>query len=174
MDGRSDKNLVAASAKGDRGAYALLIERYYRQVFLVCMGILGNVHDAEDMAQEVMLKGFVEIGQLRDGSQFGRWVLRISRNMCINLARSRKRAATATVEKATRPKATPARNDDLQQAIERLPESIRLPLIMYYFNGQSVKTVAEKLNISTPGVHLKLRAATQRLHELLVEQGDEG
>ena len=173
MDGRSDKNLVVASGKGDRRAYALLIERYYRQVFLVCMGILGNVHDAEDMAQDAMLKGFVEIRQLRDGSQFGAWVLRIARNMCINLARRRKRAAKAMVEKAMQPKQTPARNDDLQQAIERLPEAIRLPLIMYYFNGQSVRTVAEKLNISSPGVYLKLRAATKRLHELLVKQGDE-
>lgn len=173
MDGRSDKNLVAASTKGDRRAYALLVERYYRQVFLVCMGILGNVHDAEDMAQDVMLKGFVEIRQLRDGSQFGRWVLRIARNMCINLAHRKKRADKAAAEKAILPKQTQVRNDDLQQAIERLPEAIRLPLIMYYFNGQSVKTVAEKLNISLPGVYLKLRAATKRLHELLAEQEDE-
>jgi RNA polymerase sigma-70 factor (ECF subfamily) len=174
LDGRSDKNLVIASGKGDRRAYALLIERYYRQVFLVCIGTLGNVHDAEDMAQEAMLQGFVQIRQLRDGSQFGSWVLRIARNMCVNLARRRERAARAVVEKAMQRKQTPARNDNLQQAIERLPEAIRLPLIMYYFNGQSVKMVADKLNISRPGVYLKLRAATKRLHELLVEQEDEG
>ncbi len=173
MDGRSDKNLVVASGKGDRRAYALLVERYYRQVFLVCMGVLGNVHDAEDVAQEAMLKGFVKIRQLRDGSQFGPWVVRIAKNMCVNLALRRKHAARAMVEKAMQPKQTPTRNDNLQQAVKRLPEAIRLPLIMYYFNGQSVKTVAKKLNISSPGVYLKLRAATKRLHELLVKQGDE-
>lgn len=173
MDERSDKNLVVASGKGDRKAYALLVERYYRQVFLVCMGVLGNVHDAEDIAQEAMLKGFVKIRQLRDGSQFGSWVVRIAKNMCVNLARRKKHAARAVVEKAMQPKQTQTRNDNLQQAIEKLPEAVRLPLIMYYFNGQSVKTVAKKLNISSPGVYLKLRTATKRLHELLVRQGDE-
>lgn len=173
MDERSDKNLVVASGKGDGKAYALLVERYYRQVFLVCIGVLGNVHDAEDIAQEAMLKGFVKIRQLRDGSQFGPWVVRIAKNMCVNLARRKKHAARAMVEKAMQPKETQMRNDNLQQAIEKLPEAIRLPLIMYYFNGQSVKTVAKRLNISSPGVYLKLRAATKRLHELLVRQGVE-
>ncbi len=172
MDDRSDKNLAAASCEGDRKAYAVLVKRHYRHVFLVCMGMLGNVHDAEDVAQGAMLEGFVGINELRDGSQFGPWVIRIAKNMCINLTRRQKNFRKAVEAKAAQPDGTAAQDDKLQQAIEKLPEEIRLPLIMYYFDGQNVKTVAEKLNISSAGVYLKLRIATKQLHEMLIKQGD--
>ena len=172
MDGRSDKNLVAASRKGDRSAYAHLVEKYYRQVFLICVGILGNVHDAEDIAQESILKGFTEIKKLRDGCQFGNWLTRIAKNMCINLTRRQKSKRKAIRRKAMQQEQLSLEYRNLEEAIERLPKDVRLPLIMYYFDGQSVKNVADKLNISSAGVYVKLRTATKRLHELLVRQGD--
>ena len=171
MDGRSDENLVEACCAGDRKAYAALVKKYYRQVFLVCMGMLGNVADAEDIAQDAMVKGFVNIHKLRDGSQFCSWIVRIAKNMCINMAQRKKYIRKVLEEKAMQPNRTVTQNDNLEQAMEKLPEDVRLPLVMYYFDGQSVKTVAERLIISTPGVYLKLRTATKQLHELLVRQG---
>ena len=58
MDERSDKEIAWASHQGDRTAYAVLVQRHYKSVFLVCLGVLGNVHDAEDVAQDAMIKGF--------------------------------------------------------------------------------------------------------------------
>ncbi len=172
MDERPDKNLVDASCAGDRKAYAALVKKYYRHIFLVCMGMLGNVADAEDIAQDTMLKGFVDISKLRDGSQFSPWITRIAKNMCINLVRREKHSKKVFEEKAKQSNESKPENDKLQQAIEKLPQETRLPLLMYYFDGRSVKTVAETLNISVPGVYLKLRAATEQLHELLVRQGN--
>ncbi len=172
MDERPDKNLVDASCAGDRKAYATLVKKYYRHVFLVCMGMLGNIADAEDIAQDTMLKGFVDISKLRDGSQFSPWITRIAKNMCINLVRREKHSKKAFEEKAKQSNESKEENDKLQQAIEKLPQETRLPLLMYYFDGRRVKTVAESLNISVPGVYLKLRAATEQLHELLVRQGN--
>ena len=167
MDERSDENLVLACRNSNRQAYASLIERYYRHVFLVCMGILGNVHDAEDIAQDVMLKGFVKIKKLRDGSQFSTWITRIAKNTCINLARRNKRTRRALEQRAARPQETAPQNETLQRAIEKLPSEIRLPLTMYYFDGRSVKNVAQKLNTSSSSIYVKLRTATKQLHEIL-------
>ena len=172
MNDRCDENLVAASRTGDKSAYALLVKRHYKHVFLVCLGILGTVHDAEDIAQDVMLKGYVEISKLRDAKQFGSWITRIAKNLCINFIHRKERAKKVLAEKATQPNQTTTQNDSLQLAIERLSPETRLPLVMYYFDGESVKTVAEKLNISTSGVYQKLRTAMRELHNLLVEQGD--
>ena len=172
MNDRCDENLVVASRAGDKSAYALLVKRYYKHVFLVCLGMLGTVHDAEDIAQDVMLKGYVEIGKLRDSKRFGSWIMRIAKNLCINFIHRKTRAKKVLAEKATQPNQTTTQNDNLQQAIERLSPETRLPLVMYYFDGESVKTVAEKLNISTSGVYQKLRTAIRELHNLLVEQGD--
>jgi hypothetical protein len=46
LDGRLDENLVMASRKGDKSAYAQLIRGHYDHVFMICLGILGNVEDA--------------------------------------------------------------------------------------------------------------------------------
>jgi len=172
LDGRSDENLVAASRTADKSAYGLLVKRHYRHVFLVCVGMLGNVHDAEDIVQEVMLKGFAEIGKLRDGAQFGTWITKIAKNLCINFTHRKTRAKKVIAERAAQPGQRTDQNDNLQQAIERLSPALRLPLVMYYLDGESVKTVAEKLNMSRSGVYSKLRTATKELHRLFAEQGD--
>ena len=172
MNDRSDENLVTASGSGDKTAYALLVRRYYKRVFIVCLGVAGNVEDAEDAAQEAMLKGFIEIKKLRNSSQFGPWITRIARNMCLNLVRRKRRAKEIIADKATQPNITQNQNVSLQQAIESLPLEIRQPLVMYYFDGQSVQAVANNLNISTSAVYLKLRTAIKKLHRLLAEQGD--
>jgi len=173
LEERSDKDLALASDQGDRTAYALLVRRHYKSVFLVCFGILGNVHDAEDVAQDAMLKGFEQVRHVRDGSQFGGWIVAIARNLSINLLRKRK--LTGRMLAAERPldrERPESSYEDLQQAVARLPRDLRLPLVMYYFDGQDVKAVAEKLAISTSGVYLKLRTAIKELHEILTAQGD--
>ena len=89
MDGRCDKDLVMASCRGDRPAYADLVRRHHNHIFLVCLGVLGNVHDAEDVAQDAMIKGFERIRQLRDGAQFGAWIAKIARNLSVSALRKR-------------------------------------------------------------------------------------
>jgi RNA polymerase sigma-70 factor (ECF subfamily) len=167
----SDENLVVACRVGDRTAYELLVKRHYKRIFLICLGILGNVHDAEDIAQDTVLKGYVRIKTLRDSSQFLPWLVKIAKHRCINFIR-RKGRTKKFVEKAMQPNQSEPDNYNLQLAIERLPREIRLPLVMYYFDGQSVKTVAQRLDMSSSSVYLKLRTAITELHNLLAKQGD--
>lgn len=172
MNNCSDKDLVTACLAGDRSAYGLLVKRHYKLVFLTCLCILGNVHDAEDIAQDAMLKGYVKIGMLRDSSKFGLWISRIAKSLCINFFRRKKYAKIVAAERTMPTSQGVTENDKLQQAIEKLPREIRSPLVMYYFDGQSVQKVAERLRMSTSTVYLKLRTAITELHNLLTEQGD--
>jgi RNA polymerase sigma-70 factor (ECF subfamily) len=172
LDERSDNDLVQASCRGDRGAYATLVRRHYNQAFLVCLGVLGNVHDAEDAAQDAMIKGFERIHQLRQGSQFSGWIVAIARNVSVNLLRKHKPAPASGAEEPSACDSPPSAHEELRQAVAQLPWDLRLPLVMYYFDGQDVKAVAEKLDISTSGVYQKLRTAIQELHEMLTTQGD--
>lgn len=139
---------------------------------MTCLGILGNVHDAEDMAQDAMLKGYEQIRTLRDGSKFGPWIARIAKSLCINFIRRKKCAKRVVAERMIDANQSINECDNLQLAIEQLPQEIRAPLVMYYFDGQSIKTVAERLEMSTSGVYLKLRFAIKELHNLLAKQGD--
>ncbi len=172
MSEQSDENLVDASRTGDNGAYAALAKRYYKSVFIVCLGMLGNVHDAEDIAQETMLKGLLKIKDLRDPSQFGSWIIKIARNHCISFIRGKKRASKVITQKSEPPEQTLIQYKSLQQAIEKLPQESRLPLVMYYFGSESVREVAEKLDLSCSAVYQRLKTATKELHKLLIKQGD--
>ncbi len=172
MNEHSDENLVDASRAGDKGAYAVLAGRYYKRVFVVCLGMLGSVHDAEDITQEAMLKGLLNIRNLRDSSQFGSWIVKIARNYCISLIRRRERANKFITRKSAPPDHTLVPYESLQRAIEKLPLKTRLPLVMHYFGGESVKKVAEELVLSCSAVYQRLRAATKELHRFLIKQGD--
>ncbi len=172
MSEQSDENLVDASRTGDNSAYAVLAKRYYKSVFIVCLGMLGSVHDAEDIAQETMLKGLLKIKDLRDSSQFGSWIIKIARNHCISLIRGKKRANKVITQKSKPPEQTLIQYKSLQQAIEKLPQETRLPLVMYYFGSESVREVAEKLDLSCSAVYQRLKTATKELHKLLIKQGD--
>ncbi len=161
-----------AVCRGDRTAYAPLVRRHYKHVLLVCVGVLGNVHDAEDVAQDAMIKGLEKIRQLKEPDQFGHWVVKIARNLSVNLLR-RKGAAERVTERAILDAPREDRSgEDLQAAVARLPLDLRLPLVMYYFDGRSVKTVAEKLNVSTSGIYSRLRTAIQELHTILTKAGE--
>ncbi len=90
LDDYSDDILVEASRRGDKHAYSMLVKRHYRYVFSVCLGMLANVHDAEDIAQDTMLKGFLKIRRLYRVERFDIWVLRIARNLCVDYLRRKK------------------------------------------------------------------------------------
>jgi len=165
-----DNGVIRACQKGDKAAYATLVKTCYKGVFALCLGILGNTHDAEDAAQEAMLKGFLRIGGLRKPYRFELWILQIARNLCIDHIRRQQRAKAAAAREIRQSVAQAGANEDLERAIRRLPQELRLPLMMFYFDGKDAKTIAEKLNISHSGACQKIRTARQRLHELLTER----
>ena len=170
MNAHSDESLVRACQRDDKTAYAVLVKRHYRHVFAMCLGMLGNADDAEDVAQETMLKGLLKIKKLDKPEQFESWILQIARNLCIDFLRRRKRTKAIGIEQSKQSAQGIGENHDLQQAIRRLPQELRVPLTMYYFDGKNAKTIARKLNISHSGACQKIRAARKQLHELLTER----
>jgi RNA polymerase sigma-70 factor (ECF subfamily) len=168
----SDEKLVDASRAGDKEAYATLANRHYERIFVTCLGMLGNVHDAEDITQDAIIRGLIRIETLKDSSQFSSWIVRIAKNYCLSLIRRNKYSKNMIVrESGTRDEAL-VPYGDLQRAIAKLPPESRLPLVTYYFGGESVRDVAEKLELSRSAVYQRLRTAMKQLHELLTNQGD--
>lgn len=167
MDQQGIENLVKLAATGDRQAYGELVERYYRPVLLECLAVLGRIHDAEDAAQETILQGFTKLPTLRNPVQFPAWIRTIARNICLNRLRGNK--AISGLD----PDRTQAKEyghyADLYEAISLLPMELRTSLLLYYFDGQDVKAVADKLSISPSTVYGRLQTALRQLSEQLSE-----
>lgn len=170
VNDRSVQNNVVRVGGKDRAVYDALIKEHYRHVFGVCFAMLANVHDAEDAAQETMLKGFLKMKTLDDKERFGPWIVRVAKNLCIDRLRSHSRRRLPFEESPSRSRQDLYAEYDLEQAIKRLPQELRLPLLMFYFDGRNAKSIAAIMNISHSGACQRLRMARQQLHQLLSER----
>ena len=167
MNSDLEKKLAASCRSGDNSAYAGLVKAYSPRVFAICLGMLGNSHDAEDIAQHALVKGFSEIRQLRGSECFGVWIVRIARNLCIDLIRRRKRERIAFAESAAARVSSSKEYPELRAALVKLREEYRMPLMLYYFDGRSTKNIAEALGISQGAVQIRLTRARKQLRKLL-------
>lgn len=173
MDQRSDQELVAACRQDDCEAYAGLVRSYSRRILAICYGVVGNLHDAEDLAQETFIRVFKGIHGLRDINQFFPWVRQIARNLCMDFLRRRKPGEVLVAEPPDEPDPRRGINTDyldLRTAIGKIPEDLRSPLLFYYFDGRSTKNIAAALDISEAAVHTRLSRARRELRRLLSEK----
>ncbi len=167
MSQQGTDKLVESAAKGDRRAYGELVERYYRSVLMECLAVLGRLHDAEDAAQDAILQGFTKLTTLRNPAQFPAWIRVIARNACLN--RLRKPKAVPGLDPDREAATADGEYGDLQEAISLLPIELRTAVMLYYFDGQDVKAVAERTEVSPSTVYGRLQTALRQLSERLSE-----
>ena len=171
MNDLTDNQLVAAAKKGDKQAYAELVKKYSRKVFALCYGIMANPSDAEDVAQEALIKGFMRIGQINENSSFKSWLMTVARNSCLDALRKRKETVELDNISSLGQGHKEFERTDLRLALQKLPEHYRVPLMLYYFNGQSTENLAKNLNISVAGAFTRLSRARKELRDLMVQGG---
>ena len=77
-----EADLVHKSLNGDKDAFGSLVRAYSEEVYAIAMAITGDPTDAEDLTQEVFIKAYLNLGQLKQPDSFGAWLRRIARNHC--------------------------------------------------------------------------------------------
>ena len=174
MDRCDNEKLVFS--KVDRFTYSKLMKNYSARIFAICFSMLSNRDDAEDVTQQVFLKGFTDIKQLRDLDKFGAWITQIAKHMCLDLLRRRKlnkmvleRIASEDVK--DEPMYDREKYSGLQSVLMQLTEEYRLPLMLYYFDGQNTKNIAEVLEITVASAQTRLSRARKKLRQLLSTKG---
>ena len=167
----------------DRAAVDDLYRANYRRVLGICRRLLGEAGGAEDAAQEVFMRGLRSLARYDETAPFGPWIGAIARNYCIDALRKRKRlnalfsdaeVAEADLEApATGPVDTLISDSDaavVTAAVDALPESYRLPIVLAYYGEASYEEIAESLDITPNHVGVLLLRGRQRLRKLLEEQ----
>jgi len=165
-DGR-DRTLVEACLRGNREAYDDLVKLHAARVYAVCLAIVGASADAEDLAQEALVTGFIKITSLRDHDRFGAWMAAIAGNLSRNFVRQRANHERLLAMRADCAGREPERQADLQNALWKLREELRIPLILYYLDGRSTVNIAATLDISPQAVRMRLCRARGELRKLL-------
>jgi len=143
--------------------------------YRVARGVLRNSADAEDVAQEALLRAYRRFERLRDRARFRAWLVRITFRLAIDGVRSSKRREvreTLWSRSAPRPSTEDiAANSEFQahldRAMEELSEKHRLVLLLAAMEGHSLEEVAETLGLSVGTVKSRLFFARKQLAEKL-------
>ena len=143
--------------------------------YRVARGVLRNNADAEDVAQEALLRAYRRFERLRDHGRFRAWLVRIAFRLAIDRVRSSKRREVReTLWSATWPRpstedlaATSEFQAHLDRAMEELPEKHRLVLLLGAIEGHSLDEVAEMLSLPVGTVKSRLFFARKQLAEKL-------
>lgn len=155
------------------------IQKHGRRLYGLCRTLCANPLDAEDLYQDTWLKVYKKFDLYNPEFEFERWLTRI----CVNTFRDhyRKKKISMIVDnfqsqeiKDTILNNAPAKVDedysDLHDAVQRLPEKIRLTVILYYFKELDVSETAQALSIPTGTVKSRLNKARNLLKELMEDE----
>jgi RNA polymerase sigma factor (sigma-70 family) len=175
-------DLLDSARKGDLASFNELVVQHQRQVYAVCLRMLGQPAAAEDAAQEAFLAAWRNLGGLR-GDRFGAWLLRIAANVCTDELRRRKRRPGVSLEDSVEeghfqpadpaplPEAS-ALTAELRQLIDReilaLPLEQRLVVVLSDIEGLDYQEIAEVTRSSLGTVKSRLSRARAHLRQALM------
>jgi RNA polymerase sigma-70 factor (ECF subfamily) len=176
----SDEALMARVARGDEPAFRALTQRHLPAMLGLARRILGNAADAEDVAQEAMLRVWVHAPRWQPLAAFRTWLTRVTVNLCLD----RKRRAPWVELEAAGEIVDPAPDAGAQaelgererlvaQAVAKLPARQRAAIMLTYSEGMSNAQVAEVLDTSVSAVETLLVRGKQNLRAALGRVIDE-
>ena len=178
-----DHALMASVAKGDQRAFRQLVERHQNAVVGTVTKMLGNASDSEDIAQMVFIRIWKHAGNYKPDNKFTTYLYTIVRNLVYNESRRRSRKRTISTDQredeqhlhypddpAYQPDATLLDNElraEIDAAIESLPETQRLAVILRRYENLPYEEIAEVLDTSVSSVKSLLFRARTTLRETL-------
>ncbi|QIE47473.1 RNA polymerase sigma factor [Pseudohalocynthiibacter aestuariivivens] len=160
MDEAPDDVLLVRFAQGDASAARVLTLRMTPRVFAHAVRMLGNRAEAEDVAQEAMLRLWRVASDWRAGeAKVTTWLYRVTANLCLDRLRRGDGIAQEMTEEPVDPAPGPgaamqeqSRTDALQAALARLPERQRQAVVLRHLDGLGNIQIAEIMGISAEAV----------------------
>lgn len=174
----SDLQLAKQAANGDVSAFELLYERHHRKTYALCLRMLGNQTDAEDLTQEVYVQLFKKIGSFRGESAFSTWLHRMTVNQVLMHFRKRSVKSEKTSEDGELPEQTVVGSSNplkmavvdriaLTKAVAGLPPGYKKIFLLHDVHGFEHEEIARMLSLSVGTSKSQLHKARQKLRKLL-------
>ena len=189
MKQENDVQLISKILGGDDTAFSTLVEKYQKGIHALVWRKIGDFHYAEEITQDTFLNAYKNLSTLKEPSQFAGWLYVIANRLCINWNQRNKSklqslASTPMEEiehssynryvlEQREAEATERRHRLVRNLLEKLPESERTVITLYYLGGMKSKEIGKFLGVSVHTVTSRLHRARKRLaqeEELLVQE----
>ncbi|MDE3840646.1 RNA polymerase sigma factor SigW [Bacillus methanolicus] len=179
------KKRIKEVIKGDQNAFGEIVELYKDKVFQLCYRMLGNRHEAEDIAQEAFIRAYVNINSFNINLKFSTWLYRIATNLCIDRIRKKKpdyyldaevsgtdgltmysqiAADTALPEEELQ---SLELQETIQKEISKLPEKYRTVIVLRYIEELSLNEISEILDLPLGTVKTRIHRGREALRQQL-------
>jgi len=168
----SDAELVALTLAGDTRAFATLVARYQGTVHGLAYAIVGDWSEAEDLVQSTFLRAYLQLAKLREPEKLAPWLRRVATTTCLNWLAAHRPERRVDLSDLDRIDDAPLPDEELAReetarliatAVERLPARYRVPLAMFYLDGETYEGVAAVLGKSVGTVKSLIHRARDML-----------
>lgn len=169
-------SIIAQIKKGDKEAFAELIEEYKLPIYKTAKAILKDEDDVCDAIQDTALSIYKNISNLKNEKYFKTWIIRITINKCYDIIAKNK----LNSEKEEKIKIyNEVHNNfdkniilktDLESALNELDEDLRLTTVLYYYNDLPIAEISDILGIPKGTVKSRIFRARERLYEILSKE----
>lgn len=177
----TDSVLAQQAAVGDTEAFEKLYHRHFRRVYSLCLRMLGNATQAEDLTQEVFIHLFNKIGTFRGESAFTTWLHRMTVNQVLMYFRKRSTKSELTTEEGEtpiqivqgteNPNAMPVIDRiALEKAVAQLPPGYRTVFILHDVEGYDHQEIASMLGLAEGTSKSQLHKARLKLRNYIRQQ----
>jgi RNA polymerase sigma-70 factor (ECF subfamily) len=180
----TDDFSLEALKKGDRVEFARLTDTYYEMIYRLALRMLQNPQDAEDVLQETFIKAYSHLKNFDGRSNVSTWLYRIATNEALMMIRRRK-LESLSIEEPVQTEGYDQEpiqivdwcclpeesfmsdevNAQLDEAIDKLPPSLRIVFILRDIQGLSTRETSQVLELSEMAVKTRLSRARLRLRE---------
>lgn len=165
--------LVQQAQQGDSAAFGELASRFEQMVYLVCWQRLRNHAEAQEVAQDVLIKAFEKLHQLEEPAAFAGWLRSIAVRQSINRCTRRPPSIAVEPEVLERPDnrheapletlLLRERKAQLQEGLQRLASLDRNTLVAFYLNGRSLIEMSDDFEAPVGTIKRRLHVARKRL-----------
>lgn len=171
--GSTHRDIIERCMQGDRKAQFELYRLYSQAMYNVCLRMLNNDLDAEDLLQHSFVDVFTKLNSFRFESSIGAWIKRIVVNNCINFLKKRRLLTESLDDRFHRvADEMPVENskinvEAINEAITHLPNGYRVVFSLYLFEGYDHKEIGQILEISEATSKSQYSRAKKKLKDLL-------
>jgi RNA polymerase sigma-70 factor (ECF subfamily) len=173
-----DSYLVERCLEGDRSAFAIIVERYKRQIYSVTYSMTRNHADADDLSQDTFIRAYENLRRFNLGTNLRSWLCRIAVNLCIDHLRHKKRFPEDHLDDQPEPLSNHNLNphnslesnelmENIMAAVDSLPRDQKTVVILREMQGLALKEIAEVMKCSESTVRWRLHYARKKLRQKL-------
>ena len=163
----TDGELVRRVVAGDTAAYGELVRRWFRRILAFCQSRVFS-QDAEDLAQDILIRGFANLTSLVNPEQFGGWLRGIANNTCADWCRGRQRQQVSIESSQWKAELAIANGENgiadderaiVVQQVATIPEDLREVVLLRYYENLTYDEMAQWLGVARATVNERLAKA---------------